>query len=47
MSKITIPTTTVFLGPRGVEKGQFQQSASTQSGGGEKDALNIKLWEKR
>ena len=34
-------TITAFLGPRGVEKGGFQQSGSTQSGAGEKETQNI------
>ena len=37
----TTITTTMFLVPGGVEKVQFQQSASTHSGAGEKETLNI------
>ena len=36
-------TTTVFLGPRGVEKGVFQQAGSTQSGAGAKETQNINV----
>ena len=34
-------TIAVFLVPRGVEKERFRQSASTHSGVGEKETLNI------
>ena len=46
ISTFTVTTTiitTVFLGPRGVEKGGFQQSGSTQSGAGEKETQNINV----
>ena len=41
---ITIITiTAVFLVPRGDEKERFQQSASTHSGAGAKETLNINV----
>ena len=43
LMKKTITTITVFLVPRGVEKERFQQSASTHSGAGEKETLNINV----
>ena len=45
MGKTTTTTTTatVFLVPRGVEQEWFQQSASTHSGAGEKESVNINI----